>query len=165
MGIVSTTLSQSNNMKFLLVLAVVAAARAEAEAKPGFVYTTGLHHAPLVYNHLPLAYKQAPEHAAAPRYCLNNLGIAVPCPVLGETVDAGSVERDKPEYAPAASPCRNNLGIAVPCAHGRQVLVPALTACRNNEGIAVPCALPSERDVQGPVHAPPAVVAVPGYPR
>merc|ERR1712228_853927 len=47
MGIVSTTLSQSNNMKFLLVLAVAAYARAEAEAKPGFVYTVG-HHAPLV---------------------------------------------------------------------------------------------------------------------
>merc|ERR1711874_95499 len=55
MGIVSTSLSQSNNMKFLLVLAVAAYARAEAEAKPGFVYTVG-HHAPLVYNHLPLAY-------------------------------------------------------------------------------------------------------------
>merc|ERR1711997_281431 len=80
MGIVSTTLSQSNNMKFLLVLAVVAAARAEAEAKPGFVYTTGLHHAPLVYNHLPLAYHHAPlVYAAAPVGCQNNEGAAVPC--------------------------------------------------------------------------------------
>merc|ERR1712088_601648 len=73
MGIVSTTLSQSNNMKFLLVLAVVAAARAEAEAKPGFVYTTGLHHAPLVYNHLPVVYNVAPVG------CQNNEGAAVPC--------------------------------------------------------------------------------------
>merc|ERR1712060_296078 len=80
MGIVSTTLSQSNNMKFLLVLAVVAAARAEAEAKPGFVYTTGLHHAPLVYNHLPLAYHHAPVvYNVAPVGCQNNGGAAVPC--------------------------------------------------------------------------------------
>merc|ERR1711997_220250 len=80
MGIVSTTLSQSNNMKFLLVLAVVAAARAEAEAKPGFVYTTGLHHAPLVYNTLPLAYHHAPVvYNVAPVGCQNNEGAAVPC--------------------------------------------------------------------------------------
>merc|ERR1712203_469950 len=79
MGIVSTTLSQSNNMKFLLVLAVVAAARAEAEAKPGFVSTTGLH-APLVYNHLPLAYHHAPVvYNVAPVGCQNNEGAAVPC--------------------------------------------------------------------------------------
>merc|ERR1712203_1082818 len=77
MGIVSTTLSQSNNMKFLLVLAVVAAARAEAEAKPGFVYTTGLH-APLAYNHLPLAYHH-PVVYTAPVGCQNNEGVAVPC--------------------------------------------------------------------------------------
>merc|ERR1712226_1419227 len=80
MGIVSTTLPQSNNMKFLLVLAVVAAARAEAEAKPGLVYTTGLHHAPLVYNHLPLAYHHAPVvYNVAPVGCQNNEGAAVPC--------------------------------------------------------------------------------------
>merc|ERR1712203_1094105 len=80
MGIVSTTLSQSNNMKFLLVLAVVAAARAEAEAKPGFVYTTGLHHAPLVYNHLPMGYHHAPVvYNVAPVGCQNNEGAAVPC--------------------------------------------------------------------------------------
>merc|ERR1711997_1118729 len=71
MGIVSTSLSQSNNMKFLLVLTVAAYARAEAEAKPGFVYTVG-HHAPLVYNHLPVAY-------TAPVGCQNNDGAAVPC--------------------------------------------------------------------------------------
>merc|ERR1719273_1404383 len=50
-------------MKFLLVLAVAAYARAEAEAKPGFVYTTG---------HVPLAY-------TAPVGCQNNEGVAVPC--------------------------------------------------------------------------------------
>merc|ERR1712024_424650 len=80
MGIVSTTLSQSNNMKFLLVLAVAAYARAEAEANPGFVYTVG-HHAPLVYGgyagypyavHHPLVY-------TAPVGCQNNEGVAVPC--------------------------------------------------------------------------------------
>merc|ERR1711974_544232 len=75
MGIVSTTLSQSNNMKFLLVLAIAAYARAEAEAKPGFVYTTG--HLPLAYGypyavHHPLVY-------TAPVGCQNNEGAAVPC--------------------------------------------------------------------------------------
>merc|ERR1712077_166093 len=75
MGIVSTTLSQSNNMKFLLVLAVAAYARAEAEAKPGFVYTTG--HLPLAYGypyalHHPVVY-------TAPVGCQNNEGAAVPC--------------------------------------------------------------------------------------
>merc|ERR1712045_385272 len=77
MGIVSTSLSQSNNMKFLLVLAVAAYTRAEAEAKPGFVYTVG-HHAPLVYNHLPLAYHH-PVVYTAPVGCQNNDGVAVPC--------------------------------------------------------------------------------------
>merc|ERR1711953_1195538 len=77
MGIVSTSLSQSNNMKFLLVLAVAAYARAEAEANPGFVYTVG-HHAPLVYNHLPLAYHH-PVVYTAPVGCQNNEGAAVPC--------------------------------------------------------------------------------------
>merc|ERR1712001_498612 len=77
MGIVSTSLSQSNNMKFLLVLAVVAYARAEAEARDprGFVYTTG--HVPLTYGypyavHHPLVY-------TAPVGCQNNEGVAVPC--------------------------------------------------------------------------------------
>merc|ERR1711879_825147 len=75
MGIVSTTLSQSNNMKFLLVLAVAAYARAEAEAKPGFVYSVGH---PLTYaHHLPLAYHHAPLVYAAG--CRNNDGALVPC--------------------------------------------------------------------------------------
>merc|ERR1712223_2317710 len=77
MGIVSTSLSQSNNMKFLLVLAVAAYARAEAEARDprGFVYSTG--HLPLAYGypyavHHPLVY-------TAPVGCQNNEGAAVPC--------------------------------------------------------------------------------------
>merc|ERR1712232_1021137 len=77
MGIVSTSLSQSNNMKFLLVLAVAAYARAEAEARDprGFVYSTG--HLPLAYGypyavHHPLVY-------TAPVGCQNNEGVAVPC--------------------------------------------------------------------------------------
>merc|ERR1712183_1097850 len=78
MGIVSTTLSQSNNMKFLLVLAVAAYARAEAEAKPGFVYTTGLHH-PLVYGRYPYVHHAPVVYAAAPVGCQNNEGAAVPC--------------------------------------------------------------------------------------
>merc|ERR1719150_8479 len=49
-------------MKFLLVLAVAAYARAEAEAKPGFAYTVGT---PVVYT--------------APVGCQNNDGAAVPC--------------------------------------------------------------------------------------
>ena len=59
------------------MLAVAAYARAEAEAKPGFVYTVG-HHAPLVYNHLPLAYHH-PVVYTAPVGCQNNDGAAVPC--------------------------------------------------------------------------------------
>merc|ERR1739848_277791 len=66
MGIVSIPLSQSNNMKFLLVLAV--AAYVSAEADPQFAYTVGH---PLVYNHLPLVYP--------PAGCGNNDGAVVPC--------------------------------------------------------------------------------------
>merc|ERR1719510_447507 len=69
-------------MKFLLVLAVAAYARAEAEAKPGFVYTTG---------HLPLVY-------TAPVGCQNNEGAAVPC-VAGGVFPYGLV----PAVAPAAA--------------------------------------------------------------
>merc|ERR1712050_708378 len=53
MGIVSSLLSQSNNnMKFLLVVAV--AAYAKAEADPGFAYSIG--HVPLTYAHAPVTY-------------------------------------------------------------------------------------------------------------
>merc|ERR1712038_1370557 len=74
MGIVSKQLSQSNNMKFLLVLAVAAYARAEAD--PGFVYSVGA--APLVYHH-PLAYHHVPLVYAAAAGCRNNEGSVVPC--------------------------------------------------------------------------------------
>merc|ERR1711978_261560 len=77
MGIVSKLLSQNNNMKFLLVLAVAAYAKAEAEADPGFVYSVG--HAPLVYHHAPLAYHHVPLVYAAAAGCRNNEGALVPC--------------------------------------------------------------------------------------
>merc|ERR1739847_61568 len=113
MGIVSTTLSQSNNMKFLLVLAVAAYARAEAEAKPGFAYTTG--HLPLAYGypyavHHPLVY-------TAPVGCQNNEGVAVPCahgvfpyglvpavaaPAAAEAEDDAVVSVEKREAEPTA---------------------------------------------------------------
>merc|ERR1711915_978909 len=73
MGIVSIPLSQSNNMKFLLVLAV--AAYVSAEADPQFAYTVGH---PLVYNHLPLAYHHVPL-VYTPAGCRNNDGAVVPC--------------------------------------------------------------------------------------
>merc|ERR1712088_1296709 len=74
MGIVSIPLSQSNNMKFLLVLAV--AAYVSAEADPQFAYTVGH---PLVYNHLPLAYHHVPLVYTAAAGCRNNDGAVVPC--------------------------------------------------------------------------------------
>merc|ERR1711879_722878 len=74
MGIVSKQLSQSNNMKFLLVLAVAAYARAEAD--PGFAYSVGA--APLEYHH-PLAYHHVPLVYAAAAGCRNNEGSLVPC--------------------------------------------------------------------------------------
>merc|ERR1712119_246082 len=92
MGIVSTTLSQSNNMKFLLVLAVAAYARAEAEAKPGFVYTTG--HLPLTYGYHPYAIHH-PVVYTAPVGCQNNEGDAVPAAAEEEAVE--SVEKREAE--------------------------------------------------------------------
>merc|ERR1712050_758621 len=69
MGIVSSLLSQSNNnMKFLLVVAV--AAYAKAEADPGFAYSIG--HVPLTYG-APLVY------AAPAAGCQNSEGKFVPC--------------------------------------------------------------------------------------
>merc|ERR1712168_1699688 len=75
MGIVRKQLSQSNNMKFLLVLAV--AAYAKVEADPGFAYHVGVpltyaHHYPLAYHHTPLVYTAAAG-------CTNNEGALVPC--------------------------------------------------------------------------------------
>merc|ERR1712154_9815 len=74
MGIVRKQLSQSNNMKFLLVLAV--AAYAKAEADPGFAYHVGV---PLTYaHHYPLAYHHPLVYTAAAG-CTNNEGDLVPC--------------------------------------------------------------------------------------
>merc|ERR1712168_1737935 len=75
MGIVSLSLSQSNNMKFLLVLAV--AAYVKAEADPAFVYSTagGIPHV-LPYAHVAYPYVHAAPLAAG---CTNNDGALVPC--------------------------------------------------------------------------------------
>merc|ERR1712083_815639 len=51
-------------------------ARAEAEANPGFVYTTG--HLPLAYGYHPYAVHH-PVVYTAPVGCQNNEGAAVPC--------------------------------------------------------------------------------------
>merc|ERR1712121_487932 len=76
MGIVSSLLSQSNNnMKFLLVVAV--AAYAKAEADPGFAYSIG--HVPLTYAHAPVAYGAPLVYAAPAAGCRNSEGKFVPC--------------------------------------------------------------------------------------
>merc|ERR1712227_1016023 len=76
MGIVSISLSQNNNMKFLLVVAV--AAYVKAEADPAFVYSTaGVVPYALPYAHAlhtPLVYA-APLAAG----CQNDQGKLVPC--------------------------------------------------------------------------------------
>merc|ERR1712044_90788 len=75
MGIVSLSLSQSNNMKFLLVLAV--AAYVKAEADPAFVYSTaGVIPHVLPYAHVAFPYVHAAPLAAG---CTNNDGALVPC--------------------------------------------------------------------------------------
>merc|ERR1712213_169666 len=75
MGIVSLSLSQSNNMKFLLVLAV--AAYVKAEADPAFVYSTaGVIPHVLPYAHVAYPYVHAAPLAAG---CTNNDGALVPC--------------------------------------------------------------------------------------
>merc|ERR1712221_1632 len=74
MGIVSLSLSQSNN-KFLLVLAV--AAYVKAEADPAFVYSTaGVIPHVLPYAHVAYPYVHAAPLAAG---CTNNDGALVPC--------------------------------------------------------------------------------------
>merc|ERR1712128_235162 len=86
MGIVSSLLSKStNNMKFLLVIAVAAYAKAEAEAKPGFAYSIG--HLPLAYTHAAPALTYAVPHVNPVVYtlglpaagCQNSEGAFVPC--------------------------------------------------------------------------------------
>merc|ERR1712212_1041175 len=107
MGIVSSLLSQSNNnMKFLLVLAV--AAYVKADADPGFAYSVG--HLPLAYAHAaPLVYTaaHAPVVYTAPAAgCQNSEGKFVPCaqgsyfgyvPVAAEAAPAVEAERKKRE--------------------------------------------------------------------
>merc|ERR1711892_1527770 len=83
MGIVSSLLSQSNNkMKFLLVLALAAYTKAEAEADPGFAYTIG--HAPALTYAVPHAVAPALTYAVphvytVPAGCQNSVGAFVPC--------------------------------------------------------------------------------------
>merc|ERR1712088_518481 len=103
MGIVSIPLSQSNNMKFLLVLAV--AAYVSAEADPQFAYTVGH---PLVYNHLPLAYHHVPL-VYTPAGCRNNDGAVVPCahgvlPALAPLAVAAAPAEADAEADPEADP-------------------------------------------------------------
>merc|ERR1712130_910465 len=104
MGIVSLSLSQSNNMKFLLVLAV--AAYVKAEADPAFVYSTAgvLPHVypyaayPYVHHALPLAAG-----------CTNDAGALVPCahglvaPILAAAAAPAAAEADA-EADPEADP-------------------------------------------------------------
>merc|ERR1712018_804324 len=72
----SLSLSQSNNMKFLLVLAV--AAYVKAEADPAFVYSTAgvIPHVPHVLPYAAYPYVHAVPLAAG---CTNNDGVVVPC--------------------------------------------------------------------------------------
>merc|ERR1711892_90120 len=73
------------NMKFLLVIAVAAYAKAEAEAKPGFAYSIG--HLPLAYTHAAPALTYAVPHVNPVVYtlglpaagCQNSEGAFVPC--------------------------------------------------------------------------------------
>merc|ERR1711973_149890 len=99
MGIVSLSLSQSNNMKFLLVLAV--AAYVKAEADPAFVYSTaGVIPHVLPYAHVAFPYVHAAPLAAG---CTNNDGALVPCAhgLVAPVVAAATAEADAdPEADP-----------------------------------------------------------------
>merc|ERR1711994_1130015 len=102
MGIVSLSLSQSNNMKFLLVLAV--AAYVKAEADPAFVYSTAgvIPHVPhvLPYAAYPYVHHAVPLAAG----CTNNDGVVVPCAHgLVAPVVAAAAEADA-EADPEADP-------------------------------------------------------------
>ena len=106
-------------MKALLVFALVAAVKAEAD--PGFVYTVGTHHAtPVVYNHhvaTPVVYNHHvanpvvyTHHAAAP--------VVYTAPVLT-----------------ASNTCKNEAGQLVPCLHGA---APASSVYAFNDALNVP---------------------------
>merc|ERR1712142_191179 len=102
MGIVSLSLSQSNNMKFLLVLAV--AAYVQAEADPAFVYSTAgvLPHVAYPYAAYPYVHHALPLAAG----CTNDAGALVPCahglvaPVLAAAAAPGPP--DDPEVESVA---------------------------------------------------------------
>merc|ERR1712122_323910 len=107
MGIVSISLSQNNNMKFLLVVAV--AAYVKAEADPAFVYSTaGV--VPSVYTHGVLPY--AVHHplvydAPLAAGCQNDQGKLVPCahgalPLVAGVAPAAAAA--EPEADPEAGP-------------------------------------------------------------
>merc|ERR1739838_1035918 len=121
MGIVSSLLSKStNNMKFLLVIAVAAYAKAEAEAKPGFAYSIG--HLPLAYTHAAPALTYAVPHVNPVVYtlglpaagCQNSEGAFVPCaqgsyfgyvPVAAAPVEAApAVEAERKKREAEAEP-------------------------------------------------------------
>merc|ERR1712106_154591 len=78
-------MGSTNNMKFLLVIAVAAYTKAEAEAKPGFAYSIG--HLPLAYTHAAPALTYAVPHVNPVVYtlglpaagCQNSEGAFVPC--------------------------------------------------------------------------------------
>merc|ERR1712003_294465 len=99
MGIVSISLSQNNNMKFLLVVAV--AAYVKAEADPAFVYSTaGV--VPSVYTHGVLPYAvHHPLVYAAPLAagCQNDQGKLVPCAHGALSLVAGVAPAAEPEEA------------------------------------------------------------------
>merc|ERR1712113_921543 len=108
MGIVSLSLSQSNNMKFLLVLAV--AAYVKAEADPAFVYSTaGVIPHVLPYAHVAYPYVHAAPLAAG---CTNDAGALVPCahglvaPVVAAAADpvAEATAEADAEADPEADP-------------------------------------------------------------
>jgi len=127
MGIVSSLLSQSNNkMKFLLVLALAAYTKAEAEADPGFAYTIG--HAPALTYAVP--------HAVAPA-----LTYAVPhaAPALTYAV---------PHVYTVPAGCQNSEGAFVPCAQGSYfgvVPVAAAAAAPAAEAEAAPAVVSVEK--------------------
>merc|ERR1711892_237370 len=116
MGIVSSLLSQSDNkMKFLLVLALAAYTKAEAEAEPGFAYTIG--HAPALTYAVPHAV--APARTYAVPHAAPALTYAVPHVY---TVPAG---------------CQNSVGAFVPCAQGSYFgAVPAVVSVEKREAEA-----------------------------
>merc|ERR1712180_6754 len=161
MGIVSSLLSQSNNnMKFLLVLAV--AAYVKGDADPGFAYSVG--HLPLAYAHAPLVYTaaHAPVVYTAPAAgCQNSEGKFVPCAqgsYFGYVPVAAAAAPAEEAPAAEAEPTADADAEADPWllyggyGYGGYAYAPYTYAayhhpltyfyggCRNNQGALVPCA-------------------------